>query len=148
MATPTEERNTELMQTLDDAWNAQDVDVFRQRHKPDVIVRWPGKTEPTRGIEDHTAESIEFWKTFPDQHLVNRPYRVFLASGDWTCSIAHFTGTMTGPMTGADGAEIPPTGKSFEVDFYTIAQWENEQIVEENLMYDLVTFMQQIGLSG
>jgi hypothetical protein len=57
------------MQTLDDAWNAQDVEVFRQRHKPDVIVRWPGKTEPTRGIEDHTAESIEFWKTFPDQHL-------------------------------------------------------------------------------
>jgi hypothetical protein len=37
MATTTEERNKELMQTLDDAWNAQDVDVFRQRHKPDVI---------------------------------------------------------------------------------------------------------------
>jgi hypothetical protein len=48
-----------LMQTLDDAWNAQDVEVFRQRHKPGVIVRWPGKTEPTRGIEDHTAESVQ-----------------------------------------------------------------------------------------
>ena len=34
-----EERNMELMQTLDDAWNAQDVEVFRQRHKPDVVVR-------------------------------------------------------------------------------------------------------------
>ena len=90
MAT-TEERNAELMQTLDDAWNAQDIDVFRARHKPDVIVRWPGQPEPTRGIEDHTAESIAFWKTFPDQHLDNRPYRVFLASGDWTCSIARFT---------------------------------------------------------
>jgi hypothetical protein len=32
-----EERNMELMQTLDDAWNAQDVEVFRQRHKPDVV---------------------------------------------------------------------------------------------------------------
>jgi hypothetical protein len=58
MATTTEERNKELMQTLDDAWNAQDVDVFRERHKPDVIVRWPGQPDPTVGIEDHTTESI------------------------------------------------------------------------------------------
>jgi hypothetical protein len=142
----TEERNTELMQTLDDAWNAQDVEVFRARHKPDVIVRWPGQPEPTVGIEDHTAESIAFWKTFPDQKLDNRPYRVFFASGDWTCSIARFRGTMTGPMTTGDGTEIPPTGKSFEVDFTTIAKWHDGQIVEENLMYDLVGFLKQIGL--
>ena len=58
----------------------------------------------------------EFMKTFPDQRLVNRPYRVFFASGDWTCSIARFTGTMKGPMMEADGKEIPPTGKSFDVE--------------------------------
>jgi hypothetical protein len=63
----TAKKNMELMQALDDAWNAQDVEVFRARHKPDVIVRWPGKTEPTVGIEDHTQESIDFWKTFPNQ---------------------------------------------------------------------------------
>ena len=50
-------------------------------------------------------------------------------------------------MKTADGGEIPPTGKPFEVDFYTVALWDNGQIVEENLMYDLVTFMKQIGLS-
>lgn len=143
----TEERNAELMQTLDDAWNDEDLEIFQQRHKPDVIVRWPGQPDPTVGIEDHTAESIAFWKTFPDQHLDNRPYKVFLASGDWTSSIARFTGTMTGPMMGADGNEIAPTGKSFEVDFYTVAKWDEGQIVEENLMYDLVTFLKQIGLS-
>jgi hypothetical protein len=116
--------------------------------KPDVIVRWPGQPNPTVGIEDHTAESIAFWKMSPDQHLDNRPYKVFFASGDWTCSIARFKGTMTGPMQGAGGTEIPPTGKAFDVDFYTIAKWGDGQIVEENLMYDLVTFMQQLGLSG
>lgn len=77
----TEQQNMQLMQTLDDAWNAQDLETFRARHKPDVIVRWPGKTEPTVGIEDHTQESIDFWKTFPDQKLDNRPYRVFFATG-------------------------------------------------------------------
>ena len=103
----TEERNMELMQTLDDAWNAQDVEVFRARHKPDVIVRWPGQPEPTTGIEDHTQESIDFWKTFPDQQLDNRPYRIFFASGDWTCSVARFTGTMTGPMKSAGRQRDP-----------------------------------------
>ncbi len=143
----TEERNMELMQTLDDAWNAQDLDTFTQRHKPDVVVRWPGQP-PTHGIDNHRAEAIGFFKTFPDQHLGNRPYRVFFASGDWTCSIARFTGTMKGPMQGPDGKEIPPTGKSFDVDFFTVARWDNGQIVEENLFYDLVTFMRQIGLSA
>jgi len=30
---------------------------------------------------------------------------------------------MTGPMKAPDGAEIPPTGKSFEVDSYTVTKW-------------------------
>ena len=29
-----------------------------------------------------------------------------------------------------------------------VARWDNGQIVEENLFYDLVTFMKQIGLGG
>jgi ketosteroid isomerase-like protein len=140
-------RNKELMQTLDDSWNSQDLDVFSSRHTEDVVVRWPGQP-PTNGVHDHRLEAIRFFKTFPDQHLDNRPYKVLIASGEWTCSIAHFTGTMKGPMIGADGKEIPPTGKSFDVDFCTVAHWKNGQIVEENLFYDLVTFMKQIGLSA
>ena len=138
--------NMDLMQTLDDAWNAQDLETFARRHKPDVIVRWPGQP-PTHGIEAHRQEALAFFKAFPDQRIENRPYRVFFASGDWTCSIARFTGTMTGPMTGPGGNEIPPTGKAFDVEFCTVARWDKGQIVEENLFYDLVTFMKQIGLS-
>ena len=142
-----EQRNMQLMQTLDDAWNAQDLETFASRHRQDVVVSWPGKP-PTRGLHDHTAESIDFFTAFPDQHLDNRPYRVLFASGDWTCSIARFTGTMKGPMRGADGGEIPPTGRSFEVEFCTVAHWDEDgKIVEENLFYDLVTFMRQIGLA-
>lgn len=63
-----EGRNMELMQTLDDAWNAQDWDTFKARHNPDVVVRWPGKG-PTNGIQDHRAEGIpegiQMFKTFP-----------------------------------------------------------------------------------
>jgi hypothetical protein len=91
-----EERTMHLMQTLDDAWNAQDLDTFAQRHKPDVVVRLPGKP-PTSGVE-----AIDFFTAFPDQRVENRPYRVLFASGDWTCSVGRFSGTMTGPMKGPD----------------------------------------------
>lgn len=142
-----ETRNKELMQTLDDAWNKQDLETFAHRHKDDCVVRWPGKP-PTHGVSAHRKEAEEFFRAFPDQHLDNRPYKTLFASGNWTCSIARFTGTFKGPMTGADGKEIPPTGKRFEVDFCTVARWEDGQIVEENLFYDLGTFMKQIGVGG
>ena len=51
-------------------------------------------------------------------------------------------------MKGADGKDISPTDKSFDVDFCTVARWDDEgQIIEENLFYDLGTFMKQIGLA-
>lgn len=112
----TSEENTQLMPKLDDAWNAQNLDEIARYHKPNVVVYWPGQP-PTHGMDNHRAESEAFFKTFPNQHLDNRPYKVLFGSGDWTCSIAHFTGTMEGPMQGPDGKEIPPTGKSFDVDF-------------------------------
>ena len=143
----TAERNKQLMQTLDDAWNGQDLDTFASRHRDSVVVRWPGQPE-THGVQAHRQEAIDFYRAFPNQRVGNRPYKMLIAQGEWTCSIARFTGTMTGPMKGSDGKDIPATGKSFDVDFCTVAKWdENGQIVEENLFYDLVTFMKQIGLS-
>lgn len=49
-------------------------------------------------------------------------------------------------MTMPDGKTIPPTNMKFEVEFCTVAHWdENGQILEERLFYDLVGLMQQIG---
>lgn len=138
--------NKQLMTTLDIAWNSQDWDTFEKRHSADTAVYWPGQPDPTRGRQDHRAEAVEFFKTFPDNHL-DLPYKVLIGEGEYTCSIARFTGTMTGPMKGPDGTEIPPTGKSFEVDFCTVARWKDGEIVEENLFYDLVGLMKQIGLA-
>ncbi|MGV9316715.1 ester cyclase [Streptomyces sp. NPDC003691] len=142
----TAEENMQFMQSLDDAWNAQDWDAFDARHAPDTIVHWPGQPSPTRGREDHRAEAMAFFATFPDNHVANRPYQVLIGRGEWTCSVARFTGTMTGPMRGP-GGEIPPTGRAFAVDFCTVAHWADGMIVEENLFYDLVGLMRQIGLN-
>lgn len=138
--------NLELMRTLDDAWNRQDWETFEKRHSADTAVFWPGQPEATKGRANHKQESIEFFKTFPDNHLINHPYKVEIATGDWTCTVADFTGTMKGPMKAADGKLMQPTGKSFHVEFCTVAHWVDGEIVEEKLFYDLIGLMKQIGL--
>ena len=139
--------NLELMRTLDDAWNSQNWEVFRKRHSEDTAVYWPGQPDPTKGRHNHETEAKEFFKTFPDNHIVNNPYKIAFGEGDWTCSIADLTGTMKGPMKGADGKTIPPTNKKFKVEFCTVALWKNGEIVAERLFYDLVGLMKQIGLA-
>ncbi|MDD1770238.1 MAG: ester cyclase [Methanomassiliicoccales archaeon] len=40
-----------------------------------------------------------------------------------------------------------PTNKIFKVEFCTVAQWKNGEILEEMLFYDLIGMMKQIGLT-
>lgn len=139
-------KNLQNMKTLDDSWNAQDLETFRRYHAKDCIVRWPNQP-PTHGIEAHEQEAIAFFKMFPDQHLVNNPYKIMIAQGEWTCTVAGFTGTMKGPMTMPNGTVVQPTNKSFKVDFCTVARWnEQGEILEENLFYDLMGMLKQIGV--
>ncbi len=139
-------RNLQNMKKLDDSWNAQDLATFKRYHAKDCIVRWPNQP-PTLGKEAHENEAIAFFKMFPDQHLVNNPYKIMLAQGEWTCTVAEFTGTMKGAMTMPDGTVIPPTNKSFHIDFCTVAHWnEHGEILEENLFCDLMGMLKQIGV--
>ncbi len=140
------QENMRLMTTLDDAWNSQDFETFKERHAENTAVYWPGQPKPTKGRDAHFKEAVEFFKTFPDNHVENHPYKIFFGQGDWTCSVAKFTGTMKGPMKTPDGKTIPPTNKKFEVEFCTVAHWKNGEIIEERLFYDLTSVMQQIGL--
>lgn len=139
------EENLQRMKTLDDSWNAQNWEVFRKRHSADTKVYWPGQPDPTRGRDAHQAESQAFFKSI-ENHLENNPYRVMFASGDWTCTIARWKGKMIGPWTGLDGKVHEATGKTFDLEFCTVARWQNGEIVEENLFYDQVGFLRQIGV--
>ena len=140
-----DEKNMELMKTLDDAWNSQDWDAFEERHADNVSVFWPGQPDPTRGVHNHRQEAIESFKTFPDNHLVNKPYKILFSKGDYTCSVADFTGTFKGPMKGLDGKMIQPTNKKFHIEFCTVAHWKNRKILEERLFYDQAGMLKQIG---
>jgi hypothetical protein len=54
---------------------------------------------------------------------------------------------MKGAMNMPDGTVVQPTGKTFHIDFCTVARWnEQGEIVEENLFYDLMGMLKQIGV--
>jgi len=42
---------------------------------------------------------------------------------------------------------IPTTNKKFELEFCTVAQWKNGEIIEEKLFYDLVGLLKQLGIT-
>ena len=52
--------------------------IHSMSHADNVVVFWPGQRDPTRGTHNHRQESIEFFKMFPDNHLVNNPYSTSL----------------------------------------------------------------------
>ena len=141
----TVEENLRLMKTLDDAWNKQDWDAFMKRHAENVAVYWPGQPEPTRGRRAHHLESVGFFKAV-ENHIENDPYMILFGQGDYTCSVARWTGTLTGPLKGLDGQIHPATHRKFNLEFCTVAHWKNGEIVEEKLFYDLVGFMTQLNL--
>ena len=70
---------------------SRDWEVFRKRHWSDTAVHWPGQPDPTLGRDAHQVESEAFFKSI-ENHLDNNPYKVTFASGDWTCTIAKWTG--------------------------------------------------------
>ena len=94
----------------------QDWDTFRKRHTENVIVRWLGQSEPTRGLNAHRNEGIEMFKIFPDNHVENNPYKMLFGQGDWTCSIAIFAGTHKGPMT-SEGKKSHQPIRNFKSTF-------------------------------
>lgn len=140
-----QEKNRELLITLDDVWNEQDWDSFNDRHASNVIAYWPGQLHPTRGVHNHRQKAVEFFKIFPDGHIANNPYKTLIAEGDYTCSVADFTGTFKGPMKGLDGKMIQPTNKKFQLELCRIDLWKGMEIVEERLFYDQTAMLMQIG---
>ena len=99
-----------------------------------------------RLAETRTRPSPKLSSSPIENHLENNPYRVMFSSGDCTCTIARWKGKMIGPWKDLHGEVHEATGKTFELEFCTVARWNNGEIVEENLFYDQVGFLRQIGV--
>ena len=135
-----------LMKSADDAYNARDYEVFlNQLHRDDVVVHQIG-APTTHGLPPHQADMDRWIAGFPDMRVHNNPYDVQFGQGEWTVAMGKISGTFTQPLTLPDGTVVQPTGKAFTTFFTTIGRWQNEQMVEEYVLFDAQDMMAQAGL--
>jgi hypothetical protein len=84
-----------------------------------VTVFWPGQPDPTRGVHNHRQESIEFFTIFPDNQLVNNPYKILFQK----------------MITLAQQQILLVRSKA------SVAYWKDRKILEERLFYDQVRML-------
>jgi ketosteroid isomerase-like protein len=140
-------RLLELMKQGDDAFNARDFETVDALHHPDMVAHITGLPEPIYGREAHSVAMRNLLRMFPDMHVNSDPYPIQFGSGDWITVVTNVTGTFSGEMALPDGKVIPPTGKSFDVEFGQTTKWEGGRLIIISAFWDAHLLAKQIGLA-
>jgi predicted ester cyclase len=121
--------------------DAKKIDKLAEVDAPDLVMVTP--TGTVHGPEGHSQIVQGFAAAFPNfKHVTAR----CLESGDLISCEGHFEGDHTGPMTMPDGKVIPATQKHVEFPYAGVARIKNGKVAELHVYFDIVTFMQQLGV--
>jgi steroid delta-isomerase-like uncharacterized protein len=131
-----------VSEQLVDAFNSNDLDRVEGLAADDFELVDVASGETFRGKEGARRNAEGWFTAFPDAkiEIINN-----IVGGDWEVFEALARGTHTGPL-GAGETEIPPTGRSMELQFVSIAQIRDGKIVKARDYYDIASIMQQLGL--
>jgi steroid delta-isomerase-like uncharacterized protein len=133
--------NLELLEYYVERYNAGDLDSCMALYAGDASQRMhDGVFEGVDAIRDRLARDLE---AFADATYV---VDSFFAAGDRFADEWTFTGTNTGPLRLPDGSVIPPTGKSVEIKGMELVEVRDGKIVVDNLYYDFMAAVTQLGL--
>ena len=132
-----------LAENVQKAWHNQDMSALVQLYAEDATKIAPGQPEPTRGREAIKKNEEAFLRAMPD---LNVEYTLILISGNHIVFEGVVQGTFTGPLA-SPGGDIPPTGKSINLNFAFIVKVNADGLIEEDrTYYDTTTLMRQLGL--
>lgn len=138
--------NLKKFEELDEAFNRRDWLTYDRGFAGDFVGR-NTRFGDTKARQAHLDHARAFCATFGDAHVHNAPYVSAVADGEWTCTVARFTGTMDGPFSSGSGKLIPPTGKSFDILLANFARWKQGTIVEEIEFLDENEILRQAGIA-
>ena len=120
-----------------------DLEAAKACYSEDAVVETPDEGT-LRGREAIGAWLGRFATAFPDG-------RYELVAGHEAGSTAidegFFVGTHTGPLTGPDGQEIPPTDRKIRLHACDCATVEDGVITSHRFYYDQMALLEQLGLS-
>jgi len=133
--------NKELLDRYVELYNAGDLDACMELYAEDASQRMhDGIFEGVHDIQTRLARDLT---AFEDATYV---VDSFFAAGDEFADEWTFTGTNTGPLRLPDGTEIPPTGRTVEIKGMEYVKLQDGKIVIDNLYYDFLAAVVQLGL--
>ena len=133
--------NSDLLDHYVERYNEGDLDACMQLYAEDAVQRMhDGTFEGLGAIRDRLTRDLV---AFPDARYV---VDSCAEDGDRFADEWTFTGTNTGPFRLPDGTEIPATGKPVEIKGMELVEVRDGKIVVDNLYYDFMASVVQLGL--
>jgi steroid delta-isomerase-like uncharacterized protein len=133
--------NLKLLEYYVERYNAGDLDACMELYAENASQRMhDGIFEGVDAIRGRLARDLE---AFEDAKYV---VESFFAQGDEFADEWTFTGTNTGPLRLPDGSVIPPTGRPVEIKGMEYVKVRDGKIVVDNLYYDFMAAVAQLGL--
>ena len=131
----------ELLERYVERYNARDLDGVMDLYAEDAVQIMPdGVFKGRDAIRDRLALELI---GFPDVH---HTVMSFVEQGDTFADEWIFRGTHTGPFPLPDGTELPATGRKVEMRGMELVQMRDGKIVVDNLYYDNLASLVQLGL--
>lgn len=131
-----------IVRNFFDAFNRHDLDSAVATLTPDFALEDVASGQTFHGPEGGRQWLQGFLTALPDAHaeLTNA-----LVAGDWVFTEHTGTGTHAGPLISPNG-EIPPTGRSIELQIAELYQLQEDKIALMRAYYDSATLLRQLGL--
>lgn len=127
-----------------DTISAHDLDALARLYAKNSETITMPTGERSFGPEGARSDTQRWLAAFPDLRF---EIRSVVASDDAACIEATVHGTNTGPLA-LPGEELPPTNKAVSMPVCVVMRFDDEgKLVAEHDYFDLVTMMEQLGLS-
>ena len=133
--------NWDLLEHYVERYNAGDLDAVMDLYAEDAVQHMPDGTYQGRStIKERLSRELG---SLSD---IEWTVTSFVEQGDAFCDEWHIAATHAGPLTLPDGTKIPPTGKRVEIRGMEFCQVRDGKLVVDNLYYDNLTLLAQLGL--
>lgn len=131
--------NLELIHSMYDALNAQDLEAQDKFWTTDMIWHGPPGFGDIHGLEAFKNEVLKpFYSAFPDYHVKND---IEVADENWVAATGFLTATHQGEWLG-----IAATGKPVKMRFSDFWLVKEGRLSENWVMVDQIDVMQQLGI--
>ena len=132
---------SELLDYYVERDNAGDLDAVMDLYAEDAVQFMPdGTFEGRDAIRDRLARELGGLSD------ISWTVSSFVEQGDTFADEWAIVGKHTGTLTLPDGTELPPTGKRVEIKGMEYVRMRDGKIVVDNLYYDDLALLMQLGL--